>query len=282
MALTFDCHDADERAKGLAAATDAVRRGEVVVLPADASYGVGVDAFQPAAVDALAAVKGRGRDLPVPVLVGSWRGLDGLMLVTPRVARDLVEAFWPGPLTLLVTHAPSLAWDIGDARGTVGVRMPLHPVALELLAETGPMAVSSANRAGHPPATDIEQAQAQFGFEVAVYLDSGPCAAPVPSTVVDLTGDLPRVLRLGAISLDQLREVVGEIAAPPGTTPPPGPPSPGSPPPEPPPPSVQTPSEAPPPDQPPSAATASGAAPAAGVPAAAPPPVPPPASSPPG
>jgi tRNA threonylcarbamoyl adenosine modification protein (Sua5/YciO/YrdC/YwlC family) len=214
MALTFDCRDPDQRVKGLAAAADAVRRGEVVVLPADASYGVAVDAFQPAAVETLAAVKGRGRDLPVPVLVGSWRGLDGLVLFTPRIARDLVEAFWPGALTLMVEHAPSLAWDLGDARGTVAVRMPLHPVALELLAETGPLAVSSANRSGQSPATDAEQAQEQLGSEVSVYLDGGPCADPVPSTIVDVTGEVPRVLRLGAISLDQLREVVGEVTAP--------------------------------------------------------------------
>jgi L-threonylcarbamoyladenylate synthase len=214
MALTFDCRDPDQRVKGLAAAADAVRRGEVVVLPADASYGVAVDAFQPAAVETLAAVKGRGRDLPVPVLVGSWRGLDGLVLFTPRIARELVEAFWPGALTLMVEHAPSLAWDLGDARGTVAVRMPLHPVALELLAETGPLAVSSANRSGQSPATDAEQAQEQLGSEVSVYLDGGPCADPAPSTIVDVTGEVPQVLRLGAISLEQLREVVGEVTAP--------------------------------------------------------------------
>jgi L-threonylcarbamoyladenylate synthase len=214
VALSYDCRDPGQRVEGLAAATDAVRRGEVVVFPADASYGVGVDAFQPAAVDALAAAKGRGRDMPVPVLVGSWRALDGLVLVTPRLARELVEAFWPGALTLVVTHAPSLAWDLGDARGTVAVRMPLHPIALELLAEIGPMAVSGANRVGQPPATDAEQAREQLGSDVAVYLDGGPCAEAVPSTIVDVTGDQPRVLRLGAISLDQIREVVGEVEAP--------------------------------------------------------------------
>jgi tRNA threonylcarbamoyl adenosine modification protein (Sua5/YciO/YrdC/YwlC family) len=214
VSLSFDCRSPVARVNGLAAAVDAVRRGEVVVLPADASYGVGVDAFQPTAVDALARVKGRGRDLPVPVLVGSWRALDGLVLVTPRAARELVEAFWPGPLTVVVEHAPSLAWDLGDARGRVAVRMPLHPVALELLAETGPLAVSSANRAGLPPATDAEQAREQLGLEVAVYLDGGPCAEPMPSTIVEVTGGLPRVLRLGAISLDQLTDVVGEVTAP--------------------------------------------------------------------
>jgi L-threonylcarbamoyladenylate synthase len=150
----------------------------------------------------------------VPVLVGSWRALDGLVLVAPPAARELVEAFWPGGLTLVVEHAPSLAWDLGDARGTVAVRMPLHPVALELLADVGPMATSSANRTGQPPATTADEARDQLGYEVAVYLDAGPSGEPVPSTIVDVTGDPPRVVRLGAVSLEQLREVVPGVLPP--------------------------------------------------------------------
>jgi tRNA threonylcarbamoyl adenosine modification protein (Sua5/YciO/YrdC/YwlC family) len=224
VALSYDTSDPEQRSVGLIAAADALRRGAVVVLPADASYGVAVDAFQPAAVAALAAVKDRDRGLPVPVLVGSWRGLDGLVLVTPRLVRDLVEAFWPGPLTLLVEHAPSLVWDLGDARGTVAVRMPLHPVTLELLAEIGPLAVSSANKAGQPPAMDVQQASEQFDSDVAVYLDAGPIADQQPSTVVDMTGDVPRLLRPGAISLDQLRSVIGDVLEPePPAAPEPGP-----------------------------------------------------------
>jgi tRNA threonylcarbamoyl adenosine modification protein (Sua5/YciO/YrdC/YwlC family) len=222
VTLCYDCADPDERAEGMAAAIGAVRRGEAVVLPADASYGVGVDAFQPAAAHALMAIKGRGRDVPVPVLVGSWRALDGLALVVPPMVRELVEAFWPGGLTLVVAHAPSLAWDLGDTGGTVAVRMPLHPVALELLAEIGPMAVSSANRSGQPPATDIGQARDQLGYAVAVYLDGGPCLDPVPSTIVEVTGPVPRVLRSGAVTLDQLREVNPAVE-------PAGPGAPGSP-----------------------------------------------------
>jgi L-threonylcarbamoyladenylate synthase len=211
MSLFYDCADPAERAEGLDAAVDSIRRGELVVLPTDTVYGLGADAFQPSAVDALLAAKGRGRDLPVPVLVGSWRALDGLVLVTTRPTRDLVEAFWPGGLTLVVEHAPSLAWDLGDARGTVAVRMPLHPVALELLAETGPMAVSSANRTGQPPATDVAQAREQLDDSVSVYLDGGPSGEPVPSTIVDVTGETPRVLRLGAVDLDRLRDVVPDV-----------------------------------------------------------------------
>ena len=214
MSLSYDCADPDQRVDGLSAAADAIRRGELIVLPTDTVYGVGADAFSPPAVHLLLAVKGRGRDMPVPVLVGSWDGLDGLVIVPPRAARDLVEAFWPGALTLVVEHAPSLAWDLGDSRGTVAVRMPLHPVALELLAVTGPLAVSSANRSGQPPATDVEQAREQLGHEIAVYLDGGPSGEPVPSTIVDVTREVPRVLRLGAVELDRLREVVPNVEPP--------------------------------------------------------------------
>ncbi len=214
MSLFYDCADPAERAEGLDAAVDSIRRGELVVLPTDTVYGIGADAFQPDAIDALLATKGRGRDMPVPVLVGSWTGLDGLTLLVQPMVRELVEAFWPGGLTLVVEHAPSLAWDLGDTRGTVAVRMPLHPVALELLARTGPLGVSSANRTGEPAPVTAEEARDQLGYPVAVYLDGGPSGDPVPSTIVDVTGDLPRVLRLGAVSLDELREVVPELVAP--------------------------------------------------------------------
>jgi L-threonylcarbamoyladenylate synthase len=214
VSLFYDCSDPAERAEGLDAAVDSVRRGELVVLPTDTVYGIGADAFQPDAIDALLAAKGRGRDMPVPVLVGSWAALDGLTLVVPPRVRELVEAFWPGGLTLVVEHAPSLAWDLGDARGTVAVRMPLHPVALELLDRVGPMGVSSANRTGQPPAATAGQARDQLGFAVAVYLDGGRAGDPVPSTILDVTGSVPRMLRSGAVSLEQLREVVGEVTAP--------------------------------------------------------------------
>lgn len=212
--VLYDCADAQQRAAGLAAAVEAVRAGRLVVLPTDTVYGVGADAFSPAAVAALLAAKGRGRDMPAPVLVGSWRGLDGLTLSVPRAARELIEAFWPGPLTIIVEHAPSLAWDLGDSRGTVAVRMPLHPVALELIGQTGPLAVSSANRTGYPPASTAAAAREQLGYAVDVYLEAGPSGDPVPSTIVDLTGDAPRVLRAGALSVEQLREVVPDVVAP--------------------------------------------------------------------
>ncbi len=142
---TFDCRVPDTRAAGLAAAVAAVRAGRLVVVPTDTAYGIGADAFDQTAVRALLAAKGRGPETPVPVLVGSWSTIDGLVSVVPSAARDLVEAFWPGGLSIVLPHAPSLAWDLGRTRGTVVLRMPLHPVALELLRECGPMAMTGAN-----------------------------------------------------------------------------------------------------------------------------------------
>ena len=213
MSTVYDCAVPESRAAGLAAAAGAVRAGQLVVLPTDTLYGLGCDAFSSAAVRGLLDAKGRGRDMPVPVLVGSWSTVDGLVLGVPPEARRLIEAFWPGGLSIVLPHAPSLAWDLGDTRGTVMLRMPLHPVALELLRDVGPMAVSSANRSGQAPATTAAQARDQLGERVPVLLDGGPAGAAVPSTVVDLTADDPVVLREGAISVAEIGEVLG-VAVP--------------------------------------------------------------------
>jgi len=209
---TFDCADPVARRAGLEAAAASASSGELVVLPTDTVYGIGADAFNPAAVRGLLAAKGRGPDMPVPVLVGSWNTIEGLVVAVPPVATKLIEAFWPGGLSLVVEHAPSLAWDLGDAKGTVMVRMPLHPVALDLLRSVGPMAVSSANRSGRPPAVTADDALEQLGDTVSVYLNGGPAPIGAASTVVDVTGPIPVVLRQGAVALDALREVVGAVA----------------------------------------------------------------------
>jgi tRNA threonylcarbamoyl adenosine modification protein (Sua5/YciO/YrdC/YwlC family) len=213
VALIYDCADRDVRASAIASAAHSVASGQLVVLPTDTVYGLGADAFDATAVADLLAAKGRGRDMPVPVLVGSWTTIEGLVSHVSDRTHALIEAFWPGGLTLIVEHAPSLTWDLGDARGTVGVRMPLHPVAIELLETTGPMAVSSANISGQPPALTAQQAQEQLGERVAVYLDGGPATSGVASTIVDVTGEVPKVLRAGAVSLDALREVVPDLAS---------------------------------------------------------------------
>jgi tRNA threonylcarbamoyl adenosine modification protein (Sua5/YciO/YrdC/YwlC family) len=211
VALFYDCADPAVRADAISSAAHCVASGQLVVLPTDTVYGLGADAFDKAAVADLLLAKGRGRDMPVPVLVGSWNTIEGLTAAVSRRTWDLVEAFWPGGLTLIVEHAASLTWDLGDARGTVALRMPLHPVAIELLEVTGPMAVSSANISGRPPAVTAEQAREQLGEAVSVYLDGGPAAAQVASTIVDVTAEVPRVVRAGAIGLEEIRAVVPDV-----------------------------------------------------------------------
>jgi L-threonylcarbamoyladenylate synthase len=209
MTQVFDCADGDQRPLGIASAVSALKGGQLVVMPTDTVYGIGADAFDSTAVSALLAAKGRGRDMPVGVLVGSWHTIEGLVYTMPEGARELISAFWPGALSLVVEQAPSLQWDLGDARGTVMLRMPLHPVAIELLREVGPMAVSSANVSGRPPAVDAEQARNQLGDLVEVYLDAGPSEQQAASTIVDLTGTSPRVLRAGPVSVERIAEVLG-------------------------------------------------------------------------
>ncbi|MEU1801410.1 MULTISPECIES: L-threonylcarbamoyladenylate synthase [unclassified Streptomyces] len=211
MARRYDCGDATDRKTGLREAASAVRRGELVVLPTDTVYGIGADAFNAEAVGDLLEAKGRGRNMPTPVLVGSPNTLHGLVTDFSEMAWELVDAFWPGALTLVTRHQPSLTWDLGETRGTVAVRMPLHPVAIELLTDFGPMAVSSANLTGHPSPQDCDAAQDMLGDSVSVYLDGGPTPAAVPSSIVDVTGKVPVLLRAGALTAEQLREVVPDL-----------------------------------------------------------------------
>lgn len=198
-----------EREVSVATAVDAVRRGEVVVLPTDTVYGIGADAFDPEAVAAVLMAKGRGRDMPPPVLVPDTRTVDGLARNVPDEARRLIDAFWPGPLTLVLWAQPSLHWDLGETEGTVALRMPDDEVALDVLRETGPLAVTSANRTGEPAATNVTEAAIQLGPSVSVYVDGGPRTSLQASTIIDCTGDVPVVLREGAIDHGQLEDVLG-------------------------------------------------------------------------
>jgi L-threonylcarbamoyladenylate synthase len=204
----FDCLDDGGRGRGVARAASSVQEGALVVLPTDAVYGLGCDAFSPDAVAALRALKGHRRSQPPPVLMPRTRTLDGLATQVSDAARELADAFWPGSLTLLCRAQPTLDWDLGDTRGTVALRVPLHPVALQVLDRTGPLAVTAANAPGSPAPTSCEQARAQLGDEVEVYLDAGELTRTAVSTIVDVTGPAPQVLRLGALGLAELRAVV--------------------------------------------------------------------------
>ncbi|MDQ0735438.1 L-threonylcarbamoyladenylate synthase [Arthrobacter agilis] len=213
MTTSYDCSDPAQRREGLAAAQRAVSLKQCVVLPTDTVYGIGADAFSPQAVATLLAAKGRGRNMPPPVLIPRIQTLDGLATDVHPDARALAEAFWPGGLTLICHAQPSLTWDLGDTLGTVALRMPDDDVALELLTLTGPLAVSSANRTGHPAATTAADAAGQLEESVAVYLDAGPRTAAdgTGSTIVDATGGTLSVVRQGTIPLERLREVVPGI-----------------------------------------------------------------------
>jgi tRNA threonylcarbamoyl adenosine modification protein (Sua5/YciO/YrdC/YwlC family) len=199
MSEVFDCTTTDGLTAGIEAAKWALQRGQLVVLPTDTVYGIGCDAFDATAVAAVLAAKGRGREMPPPVLVPNARTVDGLARGVPDYARHLVDRFWPGPLTVVLESQPSLTWDLGETNGTVALRMPDHEVALALLAEAGPMAVTSANRTGSPAAQTVAEAQEQLGAAVAVYLDAGPATGGVASTILDCTGAAPLTLREGAL-----------------------------------------------------------------------------------
>ena len=209
--LTTDTDE--EREEAITAASLAVQRGDLVVIPTDTVYGIGADAFDSDAVKDLLTAKGRGREMPPPVLVSSATTIDALAVDVPGYARALVERFWPGPLTLVCRQQSSLQWDLGDTRGTVAIRMPDHDVALAVLERTGPLAVSSANRTGQPAATDALAALEMLGEHVAVIIDAGTSPGGQSSTIIDVTGSQGRVLRRGALSLDDLNEVLEPLGA---------------------------------------------------------------------
>ncbi|MGN6326931.1 L-threonylcarbamoyladenylate synthase [Pseudolysinimonas sp.] len=217
----FDTADAAQLLEGMRLARAALTRGELVVIPTDTVYGVAADAFSAAAVQRLLDAKGRDRTAPPPVLVPGLPTLDALAEIVPEPVRALVDEFWPGGLTVILRARSTLDWDLGETRGTVALRMPSERVALELLAETGPLAVSSANKTGQPAATTAQEAEEQLGDSIAVYLDAGPSAsgydperARSGSTIVDATAlDHPdgklRIVRHGVIPDEEIIRVVG-------------------------------------------------------------------------
>ena len=217
----YDTSIPAELLTGMRLARGAIGRGELVVIPTDTVYGVAADAFSSAAVARLLAAKGRERSAPPPVLIPGIPTLDALAESVPDAVRALVAEFWPGGLTVVVRARPTLDWDLGETRGTVALRMPSDPVALELLSETGPLAVSSANRTGEPAATTAAEAREALGDRVAVYLEAGPvglgyasAGAGTGSTIVDATaldepGGKLGILRHGVIPDAEIVRIVG-------------------------------------------------------------------------
>ncbi len=215
MPQTFDCSQPTQLVAGLRAARRTIAAGELVVTPTDTVYGIAADAFNAAAVQRLLDAKGRGRNVPPPVLVADEATMAALAAEVPDVARDLIAEFWPGALTLVFTASPTLAWDLGETAGTVAIRMPDDPVCLELLRDTGPLAVSSANIHGAPAATNVHDAEQMLTDSVAVYLDGGASAGSEASTILDVSAadstGVVRILRHGAIGVDEIVTVVGDL-----------------------------------------------------------------------
>lgn len=224
MSTIFDCSDESQLLAGMRNARQAIGRGDLIVIPTDTVYGVAADAFSPAAVQRLLDAKGRGRDQPPPVLIGTKETLAALAESVPEPVERLVDAFWPGGLTIVLPAQPSLVWDLGETLGTVAVRMPEGRVALELLAETGPLAVSSANLTGESAAISAYDAEKMLGDSVTVYLADGLSKDGIASTIVDATSLIRRdadsepgtvrILRDGAVTREQLQEVLGDLLEP--------------------------------------------------------------------
>jgi tRNA threonylcarbamoyl adenosine modification protein (Sua5/YciO/YrdC/YwlC family) len=213
MATLFDVRDEDAVMAGLHQAHAALSRGEIVVVPTDTVYGIGVSPRVPGAIDRVVGAKGRSRDMAPPILVSGADQLASLVTegaVTDQV-QDLVKQFWPGALTIVLPVSPDLGIDFGETPGTIALRAPDQPALLELLRMHGPLAVTSANRHGEPPAASVFHAINTFGDEVAVYLNagSGSDTDHTPSTIVDATdlaagGTRLVILREGAVSAEQL------------------------------------------------------------------------------
>jgi L-threonylcarbamoyladenylate synthase len=212
VSALYDMADPETRSIGLTAAARACRRGRLIVLPVDSAYGIGTEAFSIPGVTRLLEAKGRGRGAPVPVLVGRIDAIHGLLSVGPA-ADALATAFWPGSLTLVGRAQPSLAWDLGasSADAPVAIRMPLHPVAIALLREVGPMAITGVTSADGTPARSAQECTETLGAHASVVLDGGVLPPAPPSTVVDVTGPAPVLLRAGAVSVQDLAAVCPDL-----------------------------------------------------------------------
>lgn len=211
--MRFDCSQTTELLEGMRQAKQVIGRAGLIVLPTDTVYGIGADAFSAFAVNALLEAKGRGRQSPPPVLIPSLDTLRALSDNPPAITFKLAEKFWPGALTLILRSQPSLSWDLGDAKGTVALRIPDNEITLALLREVGPLAVSSANLTGEPAAQNVDEAQQYFDTKVGVYLDGGASKSAKPSTILDLTEPgFVKVVRVGVLTVAQIKKAVGSDA----------------------------------------------------------------------
>jgi L-threonylcarbamoyladenylate synthase len=208
MTVVLDAAGRPPLATTIAAAADALRGGDIVGIPTDTVYGLAADPWHSGAADRLFAVKGRPRRVELPVLVASEAQALRLATGVPNSARRLMARFWPGPLTIVLPRGRDVAADLGDDDETIGLRCPDHPVPQALCRAVGPIATTSANRHGSDPLTTAAAVAAMLPG-VAFVLDGGPCDRPA-STVVDATGQMPKLLRPGSIDWGQIMSVATE------------------------------------------------------------------------
>ncbi len=210
-----------ERPRSLNAATSAARRGDLILVPTESVYALATDPFSSRGVASLRKAKSQSNQVPVPIMVPSAATMSGLAVhVGLPAARALMLNFWPGLLTLLFEPQSTLAWEL-PRDAPLAARMPLHPLLLELLRATGPLAVTGANVAGMPAATTVEDAVSQFGESIVLALDVGDLGvipeneaaelAATISTVVDLRGPAPELVRVGAVGVAELRAVCPDL-----------------------------------------------------------------------
>lgn len=191
----------------------ALRRGDVIGLPTETVYGLAADASRPDAVRRIFELKGRPADHPLIVHVADAGQLGRWARDIPEAAQVLAKAFWPGPLTLILQKQPGVPDEVTGGQSTVGLRCPAHPIALALLHEfDGGLAAPSANRFGHVSPTTAAHVREEFGDAVAVVLDGGDCEVGIESTILDLSGEMPRILRPGRITHAQIEALIGPVA----------------------------------------------------------------------
>ncbi|MFO7152785.1 MAG: L-threonylcarbamoyladenylate synthase [Bacillota bacterium] len=209
-------------------AADVIRRGGLVAFPTETVYGLGANALDGDAARKIYAAKNRPQDNPLIVHISACEEIKGLVKDLPERAQILMERFWPGPLTLILEKSDKVPYSTTGGLDTVAVRMPRHPVAQALIKESGvPIAAPSANLSGKPSPTNAQDVYEDMAGRIEMILDGGPCEVGVESTVLDLTGDVPMILRPGGVTIEELNEVLGRVELDPGLQPGQRPKSPG-------------------------------------------------------
>ena len=202
----------EQDATAIQTAAELLRQGEVVGIPTETVYGLAANAYNPDAVRRIFAAKGRPQDNPLIVHIATFEQIYDIAADVPEQAKALAEAFWPGPLTIILPKQNRIPLVTSGGLNTVGIRFPSHPLAQRIICAAGvPLAAPSANRSGRPSTTTAQHVMEDLDGKIAAVVDGGPCSVGVESTVLSLSGDKPRLLRPGGISLEQLESVLGDV-----------------------------------------------------------------------